>query len=697
MSRFKHYQKSKLIVAYSLVTAISISSPNLFAAQPKHVAVAPSQIIEQRLIKPELTGVFSHSTMLPINFNQATQVQSRNGETNQQLTQTIYLDNVENSPLLFLGPKAEQWQISVTTPNGLVVLNEQQNRSTQLPIQTFNIGQQSFTGKQLLLNDAAGGEYQVTLTRTAHSKQFSNSKANPDSNADGFLMFKGDPSYKVYAHLNQNMTLQNSSLQMVAYTINDRLKTAERQSMLAQPAMHGTVTQAKVTITSPSNQQRTFLLNDRGTKGDKMAGDGKFTVSLPTNETGVYTSQLQIQGIRPDGMPFSRTVTELYPIEAKTYQIIPSQARLSLNKGFKAKLSIPVKSTTGAEPVYLSAELWGTSRSGEQKAAAWLGGVVSTIARQPNSDLELGFDTRWLSRQGLQAPFALKSVRLQSLNTNVPIARLNKLRISTKKSQVDEIYNRVSKAKSSEAGILNQANITTDMLMGSAPANLELAIKAINNPKLMLVHGYCSGDAWQSNQFSNAVEFQDFKQNRSHEQFAQRILDYGAAYSSYGIVAHSQGGAAALHLYSRYWSGLDYANGGRIIQSVGTPYQGTALAGNLAALGSIFGAGCGTNTDLTYSGASNWLATIPSWARSEVDYYTTSFNTKWWRYDYCHLATDLFLNDPEDGTTEKWSGQLSGAVNKGHKKGWCHTGGMRDPAQTTDPSRNASMNSRAAR
>jgi hypothetical protein len=134
-----------------------------------------------------------------------------------------------------------------------------------------------------------------------------------------------------------------------------------------------------------------------------------------------------------------------------------------------------------------------------------------------------------------------------------------------------------------------------------------------------------------------------------------------------------------------------------LIQSVGTPYQGTALAGNLAVLGQIFGAGCGKNTDLTYSGAANWLATIPSWARSEVDYYTTSFKDRWWAYDYCHLATDLLLDDPEDGTTEKWSGQLAGAANMGHKTGWCHTTGMRDPAQTRDSSRNSSMSNRAAR
>ena len=57
----------------------------------------------------------------------------------------------------------------------------------------------------------------------------------------------------------------------------------------------------------------------------------------------------------------------------------------------------------------------------------------------------------------------------------------------------------------------------------------------------------------------------------------------------------------------------------------------------------------------------------------------------------------MLLSDPEDGTTERAKGQLSGAINQGHKTGSCHTSGMRDPAQTTDSARNSTMNTSAAR
>ena len=135
-----------------------------------------------------------------------------------------------------------------------------------------------------------------------------------------------------------------------------------------------------------------------------------------------------------------------------------------------------------------------------------------------------------------------------------------------------------------------------------------------------------------------------------------------------------------------------------MIQSVGTPYQGTNLAGILATLGSWFGAGCGTNANLSYSGAASWMAGIPTASRAKVNYYTTSFRlTNWWTNDYCHSATDLVLSDPEDGTTEQAYGQLPGASNRGHVTGQCHTSGMRDPAQTADTARNASMSTNAAR
>jgi len=296
--------------------------------------------------------------------------------------------------------------------------------------------------------------------------------------------------------------------------------------------------------------------------------------------------------------------------------------------------------------------------------------------------LALGLDQRWIAHAHAHAPFELRNLRVEDPDHFVTVASLDRLDLAM--PDVDE------------KRVAAPAAFDEAMTMGVRPTTL-VAQKGVGT-RLLLIHGYCSGGVWPTSQFSNASTFLDVNQSRSNDQFARLIQSFGSTWNSFGTVSHSQGGMATLHLYTYYWSGLDNATGNRLLQSVGTPYQGTNLAGILATLGSWFGVGCGTNDNLTYSGASAWLAGIPSWARAKVNYYTTSFRlTNWWTNDYCNFATDLVLSDPEDGTTEKAYGQLPGAINQGHVTGECHTTNMRDPAQYLDASRNSIMNANAAR
>jgi hypothetical protein len=344
----------------------------------------------------------------------------------------------------------------------------------------------------------------------------------------------------------------------------------------------------------------------------------------------------------------------------------------------RLQISLAVDTFDGAPDKYrVFAEVWGADAHGKMQPVSWVGGMSYV----DSGYLSLGLDLRWIGLSDARDDFELRNLRIEDPDTFIAVARRDSMSLLT--PRLPALARAIPKT------------MDESMFVGPRPARAS-ADKA--GGRLLLVHGYCSGNVWGpvSGQFSNDSVFLDTNQNRSHDTFANLIASFGSSYSSYGIVAHSQGGAASLHLYTYYWSGLDYATGGRLIQSVGTPYQGTSLAGNAAVLGQIFGVGCGTNYDLTYSGASSWLSGVPSWARNAVNYYTTSFKDNWWSYDYCHLVTDLLLNDPDDGTTEKAKGQLSSGVNRGHKTGWCHTSGMADPPQTTDSSRNSTMNSNAA-
>ena len=670
------------------ITASLLNISDLIAQPSKHVAVAPEHIALQKIPGVESKGIFSHSTMLPIMARDGFGAKSAIIKSSQSEEHDIYMDGTSDSPIVLLSPNSEQWLMTVTDPNG---------KAVYLKIENIQIGQQYFKGKQFVMQTPVVGNWKVKLTRKeGHQLEqqiTTEESAGKNQKPDAYLLFKGDPEFKLYSYVDNNFTVQDSELNIVAQLVNSGEELGNRQLMLKKKPLTGYIQRAYATITSPSDKRTTVFLRDDGLKGDKLAGDGLYTGTIPSDEVGTYTSQVQIEGIRPDGLKFSRTATDLYPVAPLSFEFTEEAAKLIQVDENTARLSVPVNQLGESESVFMAAEVWGTNPDGELEAAAWAGGIVQVNSAEQKTMLELNFDTRWLSRSNLQAPFSLKSLRLQTVDNNVPLTELESLQLNAITP-----LSITSSANIANKGALTKEKyaITNDMLMGKAPAQQKFSIQA-SGSKLLLVHGYCSGSVWKTSDFSNSAEFQDYNQNRSHDQFAQQVMNFGSAYSSYGIVAHSQGGAAALQIYTKYWSGLDNATGGRIIQSVGTPYQGTALAGNLAVLGDIFGAGCGTNTDLTYSGAANWLSTIPSWARNQVDYYTTSFNTRWWAYDYCHLATDLFLDDPEDGTTEKWSGQLSGGVNKGHKKGWCHTNGMRDTAQYKDSSRNSSMNSRAAR
>jgi hypothetical protein len=682
----------KNIITTTFVAATAVGAMSAYAIEYKHVAVSPEQIDSQKLTAADAKGLFSHSTMLPIYSSAMLKTQGKMAGAGE-IEQKIHLDGAMDAPIVLLTPDASQWFVSVTNAQGQMIYNELAAPMQVLAVNDVNVGPQSFKGKVLSLKNVASGEYTVKLTHKSETNGNNRVARKGQKDVAAYLLFKGDTELQAYSYLDNNFTTKGSDINVVAKMVDTRLNRGERSLMVKKEALMGTIDSAVATITSPSGKSFTLTMNDRGIGGDKVAGDGLFGAKVPTDEVGVYTNQIQIRGRHTDGKRYSRTTTDIYPIAPASFEFIDAGAMIKIVGDTSAKLSVPVKRLDDSERVYLSAEIWGTNADGEQEAATWVGGIVEPQGSGSKVKLDLSFDTRWISRKGLQAPYSLKSVRLQNADNNVPVAQRGAL------SLVSPLAIKPTK-EMTESTVARMA-ISQNMLMNKAPAikatSEQSAAAPTGGPALLLVHGYCSSQAWKESDFYHSAEFKDYKQSISHDTFAQRVANFGSAYSSYGIVAHSQGGAAALTLYSRYISGLDSAGAGSLIQSVGTPYQGTALAGNLAAIGDVFGAGCGKNTDLTYSGASNWLATVPSWAKAKVEYYTTSFDTAWWSYDYCHLATDLFLDDPEDGTTEKWSGQLSGAINKGHKKGQCHTSGMRDPAQTKDSSRNATMSSRAAR
>lgn len=641
-------------LAVAIVTALSFGIASTASADimPKQLSGPPSEFATMRAPDPVEATIHSRSALIPMEMVAGKSGASWSGAL-----------PVENGKLRFalLGPEDAAWDVALTGPQGQKLRaadTAKHGRASSFGIEGAQVPARMYTFENL-----AKGAWSLDLGGSAKSAGRS------------FLLIEGDAGTELASYATHGRQVVGETLGLTA-----QLAAIDGAGKAATGPGAGRIERATLTVTGPDGRVETFAMFDDGKHDDGVAGDGLYGAGFTAKLAGDYVAQVTIEGIDKAGNRVLRSAEHLLPFVQSSIALAGERAFAGIAKsGGQTRLSIdiPVSAAKNAGHYRSFAEVWGRDAAGNEVPVAWVGGMVTPA----KGKLGLGFDERWVAKAGAQGPFELRNLRIEDPDHFVTVASAKRMDLSLPPLRTG--------AKAGE--------ILVDELMTMGPRPAEGATAKATGQRLLLVHGYCSGGVWPAGQFSTASTFLDVNQNRTHDQFAQRIRNFGASWNSFGVVAHSQGGAASLHLYTYYWSGLDNATGNRLIQSVGTPYRGTNLAGILATLGNWFGVGCGTNSNLTYSGASSWLAGIPNWARAKVNYHTTSFEDRWWAYDYCNMATDLVLSDPEDGTTEQVNGQLPGAVNRGHATGQCHTAGMRDPAQYLNASRNATMNSNAAR
>lgn len=647
-------QTLTIALASALVIAASQAGANPIA---KQLAGPPSEFAAMKEASLEASAVSSKSALIPVTLTQ----------NKQGLWQWQGNLPVESSDLRFVAftGAADDWQLSMRAPYSArsqdVARLVKDQRET-----LYGIENNEYPADYYSFENLTTGDWTIDITAPSATQ------------TQGFLLLNSESEYRLSGQLNSNSQRVGDRISFTAYGFErDKASRAGQTSPVIASLVHS----AQLRVTAPDGEVFTEVLFDDGLHGDGKVGDGVFGGDFLAAQAGEYNVQVVANGQTPAGTPFLRTTEHLVPVLDAEVRLNSDFATSRVVDDQRLSVDLAVETNATADHFRAYAEVWGVSRKDGRTSVpvAWIGGMVNNV----NDSLSLGLDGRWIALANAQGPFELRNLRVEDADYFLPLLRAERVSL--------DVAALPRAATDRAPSVIDEA-----MVMGPRPANIA---QNRAGSRLLLVHGYCSGDAWGpvAYQFASSSVFADFNQNRSHDNFAIRIYNFGVNYDSYGIVAHSQGGAASVHLYSYYWSGLDFAGPGRLIQSVGTPYQGTALAGNLAALGEVFGAGCGTNYDLTYNGASQWLSGIPSFARAAANYYTTSFTDNFFSYDYCHLATDLFLDDPDDGTTERSRGALSGGVNRGHKTGWCHTTGMRDPAQYRDSSRNSTMNANAAR
>ncbi|MGE4072320.1 MAG: choice-of-anchor X domain-containing protein [Lysobacterales bacterium] len=642
-----------VVAAIGCCLGMSSIDSHAQALDAKQLAGPPSEFAAMRPLNPADAAIHSKAALLPIEM-----VADKAGGWGAEVALPVESDSVR---FLVFGGNDIGWDAQLRSPGGRIEKAARavagDNRMSE-----FGLNEAKFPADYYALQGIESGTWNLKLSS-------SNAQARR-----GFVLIEGQADTQLVSYQTHTRQLVGERIGLIA-----SLYAQTEQGELLYAKAGGQIASASLRVTAPNGEVQLLAMYDDGKHADGAAGDGIFGGDFLADKAGNYQAQVTVRGSNRYGRPLVRSAEHLLPIVEPTLQLAGTKASASnsVNAG-RLDLKVPVAGEKAGRHYRGYAEVWGSDKNGAAVPVAWVSGMVEP----KQGAVSFGLDTRWIALAGAQAPFELRNLRVEDSDVFVNLAGAERLPMSVPSFS----------AKTSAGAIV----IDEAMTQGLRPRALK-ADKGTGS-RLLLVHGYCSGGVWPASQFTNASTFLDANQNRSHDQFAQLIKNYGATWNSFGVVAHSQGGPASLHLYTYYWSGLDNATGSRLIQSVGSPYQGTNIAGILATMGNWFGVACGSNANLTYSGASSWLAGIPTSSRAKVNYYTTSFKlTNWYTNDYCQIATDLVLSDPEDGTTEQAKGQLSGAVNRGHVTGQCHTAGMRDPAQYLNASRNSTMNSNAAR
>ncbi len=655
---------------------------------PRQVAAGPEDILSGlvRLPEPRATAVWSQSALLRLRF------EAQPSKPGVWLARAqLPLAGLGRLSLLPLAPSASQWEVELIDPSGTVRSLEQlrnAGRAQQMEGRLDELlpGFQARRTDLQMPREAGRWELKIQLgTSTQRTVA-----------PEAYLLLKelgegSEPSAVLESWLATHALVAGDPIGVLASWDAGGAALARDVTQDVTMMLHVRAPQSS----EPAGKEWLLPMADDGLHSDGVAGDGVFGAIMPALPRGNVFAQVLASGADAQGRTVLRSAEHAFQLVERS-AVLSGEVTTTVLDDTRLGLDIGAWVFAGAESapkLHVSTEVWGTGPSGELQPVCWLSSMVTPrpgMSPGAGAALPLALDVRWLNRAGVTAPLELRALRIQDPDTEVPVDTWDRVRLEDVAAPL--LWGAPPGA------------ILKDMTMGPSPVGVDLraggATTTVGGTPapflrgLLLSHGYCSGGGiWPSQDFTGqAIQFNDPDQNRSHDAFAQLLGDFGSQLDSFGLLAHSQGGNAGLHLFTYYQSGLDMAQGGRLIQAVASPWLGSPLASTLAGLGGIFGVGCGSNDDLSSGGATVWLAGIPSWARSEVFFWTTQNSGS-----ACNSLTNLFLSSPNDGVVERSKGILSGGNNMGHISGWCHSTGMSNSANYLDHALNLLRNAAAAR
>ncbi|KYR03098.1 conditioned medium factor [Tieghemostelium lacteum] len=665
-----------LVLIFGIAFLVNLGNSVLV---PKNLAGEPSEFPNFYLPNPQSVAQSSDASVLSVLLSQSQTT------TNLEWSGTIPVDSEQEFTLSFFSNFNSLLNVEAFPPSSSY--HHRKFIKQEAPVitnSTFGIDGNQLESLTYSWSKPTIGDWTVKVSVPTTNQTLTKS---------GLVILVQNPSsLKIYSYLQSyNNLFVGEDVTIVAMLYDDD-ETLYDDKQLPTPVKLNQPGMVQINLVSPDGQSSVIDMFDDGEHGDYEALDGIYGGVVSPNEIGNYQAQILFRGanstLQADGVTVSlvnmvRSNQHIIPITTE-YLTFNGQVTASQDSEdnviiqFQVDVDVPINTTV--PNVRLYSEVWGANNS----PIAWVGGIATVQTEQGVSYLSATLNASWIALANATAPFTVKNVIISDLSTFVPLSN----QTTYSKVKLLHKYRDVRVHRYPVGGI-----ITKEMRDGKMPNHL--ADRYGKNPggngKLILVHGYCaSNNPWPIQDFTNAVKFEDLNQNRGTDEFAQLVAAFAEQYTDgYSLIGHSQGGNQGLHLYTYYHSGLDLslAYPGYILQSMGTPYQGTALAGTLASIGDVVGIGCSSNDDLTVDGAALWLNTIPMDKRSKVFYTTTQYKTGS-LINYCSLPANIALKFPNDGVVDNDHAALYGGTYVNNIKGWCHTTDFKWPPQTTNTANN---------
>lgn len=677
------------ILALLAGVSVCLAAPAPNLAARKQLSGPPEEFVLHSLPDPQLARLESWSSQYPLHLDDAFQ-------KGKPYILHMPIDTTRSFQFTFFSPYFDELTLALFDPSG--------NEVTLSPMtDVYPIGSDGLNDvacTNYIVDSPKVGTYSLYITNNNQRKAVWTQPPEtylppslPDmgDQPDAYIIFDSGSDTAVVSYLSSYDLQLGQEIGLIAYAFQEsRMNNRSRFEM--PEVWKEAIDDAVMQVQYPDGTQIRVDMADDGLHGDGEANDGIYGANISATEAGNYVAQAVLWG-KDNRKGFVRTTTQLIPVTQNKLSLTGSAFLLSSSTSGRATvfLEIELEISQSYKPY---AEVYSRTANGDE-ALCWISGIVEPTEMNGYTGLGLGLDLQWLVRGDAPVTqLVLKNVYVQDTENHIPVALYDEIVVQNEDMEIKDML-----VNAGDAIVPGDLAITERMRNGPRPSYLIKRKESAENGPVVLVHGYCSHEnpfeAYPSD-WTNPMFFKDLDANKPIDEFAQLVIAFTNDLDSFSLVGHSQGGMVNAHIHNYYWTALENAEGGRLLQSIGTPYYGNSAAGSAANLVKIFGVACGANSDLTTDGASLWMTGITSDTLADLYFYTTQYGTGN-LLNYCNLATNLVLKSPNDGTAEYNYEVLPNANDCGHKKKWCHSLKMHWPPQCEDHDRNAEMNNLAAR